>query len=102
MNSNKYAVLIYPAAERDFREVKEYFTEVLKIKPNPLFQKVNDSIAVLEENPYLYPLVKDSFLGAMGYRMVPVDNYLLFYVVKEKTVQLHRFLYGKRDYLHIL
>ena len=102
MKHEKFSVLIYPAAQRDFIEINEYFTGALKDSTNNLFQKVKESISLLEENPYIFPLVKDPFLNSLGYRMVPIENYLLFYVIKEETVQLHRFLYGKRDYQSIL
>ncbi len=36
----------------------------------------------------------------MGYRAV--DRYILFYVVKNTEVQIHRILYGRRDYLSLL
>ena len=36
-----------------------------------------------------------------GYRMFPIDNFLVFYVIENDEVQIHRFLYGKRDYLLI-
>jgi toxin ParE1/3/4 len=50
----------------------------------------------------IYPLLKDAYLHQLGYRMFPVDNFLVFYVVKDKVVQIHRFLYGKRNYREIL
>lgn len=102
MSSKKYTVRIYPRAEKDLFEIKDYFENKLKTSPNDLFKKFYESVDVLETNPFLYPLLKDAYLNQMGYRMMPVDNFLIFYVVKAEEVQIHRFLYGKRNYFFIL
>ena len=54
--------------------------------------------------PTSYPLCNDAFLRAWGIRFVPVNNYLLFYIVREdeKTVYVLRFLYSRRDWQKIL
>jgi toxin ParE1/3/4 len=98
MSKVKYSVLLYPSAEKDIYETKDYFTNVLKASPNPLFEKVLYEIGLLESNPYIYPLLKDQYLNQLGYRMIPIDNFLLFYIIKDHEVQIHRFLYGKRNY----
>jgi plasmid stabilization system protein ParE len=102
MTSRKYKVLIYPAAEQDILEITGYFENALKTSPNNLIQKFYDSIDILETNPFIHPLLQDNYLHQLGYRMFSVDNFLVFYVVKNNLVQIHRFLYGKRDYLQIL
>jgi len=102
MSRHLYQVLIYPRAENDLREIREYFLNALKTSPNNLFTKLYKSIDELEQNPYLFPLVKDPFLNQSGYRMIPIDNFLLFYIIDNNTVQIHRFLYGRRNYFSIL
>ena len=81
MNPISYKVLIYPSAENDLVEIKEYFLYKLKMSPNQLFGKLHESIDTLESNPFLFPLLKDPFLNQLGYRMVPIDNFLLFYII---------------------
>lgn len=102
MSSKKYKVRIFPSAENDLLEIKEYVENKLKISPNKLFSKFYSSIDVLETDPLIFPLLKDVYLGSLGYRMISIDNFLLFYVIENNKVQIHRFLYGKRDYLLIL
>jgi toxin ParE1/3/4 len=98
MSKTKYSVLIYPKAENDLKETKTYFEEILKTSPTPLFEKFLIQIDILEENPFIFPLLKDPYLNQLGYRMIPIDNFLVFYLVKGKEVQIHRFLYGRRNY----
>ncbi|HBD95311.1 MAG: hypothetical protein A2015_12840 [Spirochaetes bacterium GWF1_31_7] len=102
MTVKKYKINIYPSAEKDLLEIKEYFVNKLKTSPNNLFQKFYDSLDLLEFNPTIHSLVKDTYLNQLGYRMYPIDNFLVFYVIVNDEIQIHRFLYGKRDYLLIL
>lgn len=102
MSTSTYDVLLYPSAESDLYEIKQYFEQILKTSPTNLFQKFYDAIEYLEKNPYMYPLVKDTYLNQLGYHMIPIDNFLVFYIVSGNEVQIHRFLYGKRNYLEIL
>lgn len=102
MNPVTYKVLIYPSAEHDLTEIREYFLYKLKISPNKHFEMFYKTIDTLETNPFLFPLLKDPFLNQLGYRMIPIDNFLLFYTFDNDTVQIHRFLYGRRNYLSIL
>ena len=101
MNKMKYSVLIYPKAENDLSEIKTYFEEVLKTTSISLFEKFFKEIDNLEDNPYAYPLLKDPHLNHLGYRIIPIDNFIVFFIIKDKEVQIHRFLYGRRNY-HLL
>ena len=102
MKRSKCSVLIYPKAEADLLEIKDYFENKLKTSPNGLFEKFFNHVVLLESDPFIHPLVQDFYLQNAGYRMIPIDNFLVFHIVKGKEVQIHRFLYGKRNYLLIL
>ena len=102
MSNSTFSVLIYPKAENDLFDIKEYFEKTLKTSATPLFEKFYSHIERLEVNPLIHPLVKDTYLNQLGYRMIPIDNFLVFYIVNDKEVQIHRFLYGKRNYLLFL
>ena len=38
----------------------------------------------------------------MGYRLLIVENYLIFYEIENRTILVHRILDGARDYLSLL
>ena len=86
MSSSKYSIRIYPTAENDLLEIKEYFQKKLKTSHNNLFQKFYDAIDLLETNPFIHPLLNDTYLKQLGYRMIPIDNFLLFYIVRNNFV----------------
>lgn len=102
MENEIFKVKIYPSAERDLREIKTYFENTLCISVKRLFTKFYKDIDLLETFPFSFPAVKDPYLNSLGYRMIPIENYIIFYIIKDKEVQIHRILYGKRNYLKLL
>jgi toxin ParE1/3/4 len=97
-----YQVLIFPLAEADLADTKDYFENVLKTSSTRIFEKLIETVDHLEENPMIYPLAKDITLREKGYRFVPIDNFLLFFVVIGHQVQIRRFLYGGRKFNSLL
>jgi plasmid stabilization system protein ParE len=67
-----------------------------------------EQIESIKNNPYARPLVQDKYLAYLGLRSKKVNNYLLFYKIKEpdnkgkKYVYLIRFMYGRRNWIKIL
>jgi len=102
MGRKKYKARIYPKAEKDLLEIKTYFENVLRTSPNRLFRKFYKAIEQLETNPFIRPLLNDPHLKHCGYRMFPVEKFLVFYKIAGDEIQIHRFLYGKRNYYSIL
>ncbi|MCL2035085.1 MAG: type II toxin-antitoxin system RelE/ParE family toxin [Oscillospiraceae bacterium] len=101
-----YSVISAESAKRDVLGAAQYIEEKLHnpIAADHLLDEAEDAIGSLEEMPHRHPLVNDEYLASKGIRVLPVRNYLAFYVVREtqKTVVIQRFLYGKRDWAAIL
>jgi addiction module RelE/StbE family toxin len=100
--AKKYEVIITPSAQKDLTEIKSYFTNVLKTSSNSIFEKFLEQVKILKVHPFTYKVHQDPLLKLVGYRIIPIDNYLMFYVIKSNIVQIHRVLYAKRNYLHLL
>ena len=68
------------------------------------YEELIKTYDILKENPYRRPLVQNKYLAAIGIRSISVKNYVLFYKINEENniVQLHRFLYCRRDCINIL
>ena len=100
--AKKYEVIITPSAQKDLTEIKSYFTNVLKTSSNSIFEKFLEQIKILKAHPFTYRVHQDPLLKLVGYRVIPIDNYLMLYVVRRNVVQIHRILYAKRNYLQLL
>ena len=99
-------IRITRAAERDISSAVNYIDHVL-LNPtavDALLFEAAEKIGELSAFPGRYALVDDPVLKAWGIRFTKVKNYLAFYTISdaEKTVDIVRFLYSKRDWNSIL
>ena len=90
-----YPVIISAQADRDLRAIYEYIAVTLLSPENAAAQlsRLEDRILKLDELPLRYPIYKNDI------RIMPVDNYLVFYSFEEgdKDVRVLRVMYGRRD-----
>ena len=97
-----YEVRYLPTAEKDLNEIFDY---ILKDDPGAaaaLFEKFDDAIAQLSYHPEMGVFPRDERLNSLGYRMLIIGKYLVFYVVKPKIVQIRRIIHGARQYRFLL
>ena len=102
----KYKVITLQHAKKELVEIQQYITEELQ-SPQAAFDFVDDieeQILNLEHMPKRFALVDDERLASKGVRLIPVKNFLIFYVVDEeaKTVNIVSVMYGKRDWMNLL
>jgi len=102
----KYKVNITHSAENDLRDIARYISFQLN-EPSTAISMIGiikDSIAKLEENPFIYQLVRNEHLSALGYRLFGIKNYIVFYIINEKnkTVDIDRILHSRRDWQILL
>ena len=97
--------LKYSTFYRDeLKAVIQYIRQNLKnpIAAERLKNEVKKTYKKIKKNPFLYPAVPDEYLASKGFRFTMVKNYMLFYKVKEKQINIDRFLYGHRDWMNLL
>jgi len=71
MSPQTYNVRMYPRAEKDLIEIKDYFEQKLKTSPKGLFGKFYEHINILETDPFIYPLLKVSGISTV-WHFLPV------------------------------
>ncbi|MBS3897681.1 MAG: type II toxin-antitoxin system RelE/ParE family toxin [Dethiobacter sp.] len=98
----RYNVMIFPSAQQDLKEVVDYINELSPDAALKTYDNIVESIIALEDMPMRSPFLKNPELRAKGYRVLIVQNYLVFYVVNNMTVEIRRILYGKRRYEGLL
>ncbi len=98
----EYKVKIYPSAEQDLAEIVDYLNTLSADAALKYYDMLVNEIASLSSLPERCPHPRDLALAAKDYRYLIVKDYLVFYMVVKDTVQIHRILYGRRDYLSIL
>lgn len=94
-----YKLKYLPLALEDLRDITDYITDILKAPKAAmdLLNALDDSISMLQYYPYSSKVYQPNKGLESEYRVLPVKNYVVFYVVKEQVVELHRVVYAKRD-----
>jgi len=90
-----------------YEDVNSSVNYIKYVLQNPIAaRKLKDEIKKaykkIKKNPFIYPAVPAEYLALKGYRFININNYMLFYKVKEKQINIERFLYGPRDWINIL
>ena len=101
-----YFVNITDIAEEDILSAVDYITNILgapKAAGN-LLDEIEKEEKRLEKNPDFHPFVSDAYLAKKGVKFAKINNYKMFFVIKQaqKTVDVIRFLYNRRDWQNIL
>lgn len=98
----KYRIRIHPTAEQDLADMIEYLNTFSRETALRYYDLLTEEIASLSVMPERCPRPRNLALAAKGYRYLVVKDYLVFYMVVGDMVQVHRILYGRRDYKNIL
>ena len=99
---DSYKVKIYPAAKQDLQDIVSYLNTLSADVALSYYDELTEKVAGLSEMPLRCAPSRDPSLAARGYRCLFVKNYIVFFVVVEKTVQIRRILYARRDYKNLL
>lgn len=102
----KYDVIRTDTADRQLRDLLLYIAEDSGNADIALtyLDKIEHAIGLLVEQPYYGVKAKHVSLRRMGFRMIIVENYLIFYKVRERdyTVIVYSIVDSRRDYTNIV
>jgi toxin ParE1/3/4 len=100
--SEPYEIRYLSTAERDLIDIFQYIKKDNPAAAISQLEKFDKAISQLASNPHLGVIPKDEKLKKIGYRMLIVDKYLVFYIVKTEYVQIRRIIHGARQYSFLL
>lgn len=96
-----FQINITRQAEDDLRNVFEYIALELQSVQNAVAQisRLEKAIFSLDQMPQRYRAYQKEPWHSRGLRVMPVDNYLVFYIPYPDTlnVEIIRVMYGGRD-----
>ena len=101
---DKYNIEYSKEAKQDLIDITKYIKYNLQ-EPNvakKLINRIRAEINNLIENPQIYAIIDDEFIKKLEIRKIIVDNYIIFYRIKNKTIQIVRVLYGRRNWIDLL
>ena len=97
MTSNKYSIRVLPIAEQDIQEIVLYVASENITAAYKLVDKIEENIERLSTHPFLGRTPTDQKLSTMGYRVIIVEDYLIFYTIRSRSILVHRIIHGARD-----
>ncbi|MCL5982405.1 MAG: type II toxin-antitoxin system RelE/ParE family toxin [Firmicutes bacterium] len=89
-------VVMLPVAEQDLAAIVEYLAQFYESTALRQYDRIVKKIKGLPLFPEKYEIYSAGQYRS-AYRRMPVDSYLVFYVVLENTIEIHRILHGRRD-----
>lgn len=98
----RYNIEYLPIAAQDLTEIIDYIKLDDPKAAMKLLDNIDDSVSKLELFPHMGTAPKDIRLQSLGYRILIIENYLVFYVVMDDVVEIHRIISGKRKYSFLL
>lgn len=101
---NQYNIRYSKEAKQDLINIKKYIKYNLQ-EPNianKLITKIKKEIGKLAVNAKIYNIIDDDFIKKLEIRKIIVDNYIVFYRIKNKTIEIVRIMYGRRNWIALL
>lgn len=102
----KYKIIVSETFHKELRNIIYYISHKLdsKFTASELLSEIEKTISDLSFFPYRHELVQDSYLHKKGFRKTIIKNYIVFYKIEEpdKTVNIHRILHAKQNWIKFL
>lgn len=101
---NEYKIRYSKEAKQDLIDTKKYIKYNLQQPKiaDKLINKIKKDIDKLSDDPKIYQIVDDDFIKKLEIRKIIVDNYIVFYRIKEKIIEIVRVMYGRRNWIALL
>lgn len=95
----QYTVQVTDRALADMEEIYTYIAEQLQAPENAMgqYNRIAEVIQKLNVFPERVRIMESEPENTMGLRQFPVDNFSVFYVIKEERVIITRVLYSASD-----
>ena len=100
--ANKYILRYLPVAVDDLISIFDWIASDNPDNASAFTEKLDQRIGSLKTHPFLGRIPREDDLKNSGYRILVIESYLVFYVVRAKTIEIHRVVQGSRNLDNIL
>lgn len=102
MSETQYEIRLLRLAEEDLTAIISYVVIDRPDMAEKLLGRFNRKLTLLASTPNIGHLPSEASLRQLGYRYLVLENYLIFYIIDEHKVYVHRIIHGARDYKNLL
>ena len=94
---SKYKLRYLPIAQDDFISIFDYIAKDSPDRALAFVEKLDKRIGLLEKQPLLGRIPRHHKLKEYGYRVLIIESYLVFYIIRNKSIEIHRVVHGSRN-----
>ncbi|MFH1758155.1 MAG: type II toxin-antitoxin system RelE/ParE family toxin [Pseudomonadota bacterium] len=94
--ANNYTLRYLPVAVDDLISIFDWNANDSPANAAVFIAKLDQLIGNLETHPFLGRIPRDDKLKTSGYRILVIESYLVFYIIRGKIVEIHRVIHGSR------
>ena len=99
---SRYKIVYLPIAVKDLEEIVDYNLRENNERIIEIVDQIEERISDLSLFPEMGRIPDNNRLKNLGYRLLLVDKYIVFYVFQNEIVQIRRIIHGKRKYDFLL
>ncbi len=100
--ANDFAVRYLPVAVDDILSILDWIAADSPSRASSFRDMLDKRLGRLSSNPRLGRIPRQEYLRHFGYRVLLIDSYLVFYIIRGRTVEIHRVIHGSRNLDDIL
>ncbi|MEK6756406.1 MAG: type II toxin-antitoxin system RelE/ParE family toxin [Bacteroidota bacterium] len=99
---DRYAIRYLPVAQEDLMSIFDWIAQDSPNRALSFVEKLDKRIGLLRRHPLLGRIPRHLRLREYGYRVLIVESYLVFYIVRGQTIEVHRVVHGSRNLDHLI
>lgn len=93
----KFTLRYLPVAVNDLVAIFDWIATDSPNRAAAFIEKLDKRVGLLESNPLMGRVPRSEKLKMLGYRVLILDKYLVFYVIRGQIVEIHRVVHGSRN-----
>jgi toxin ParE1/3/4 len=90
-----------PAAQEDLLSILEFIAHDSPSRAVSFTDAIDERIGALRRHPHLGRVPRHPHLASLGYRVLIVEGYLVFYLVRAAGIEIHRAVHASRNLDHL-
>lgn len=99
---NKITLRYLPSAQDDLTGILEWIAHDSPNRAISFIDKLDERIGQLVSHPKLGRVPRHLKLREYGYRVLIIESYLVFYIIRGQTIEIHRVVHGSRNLGHLI
>ena len=95
--ASRFTLRYLPVAVDDLVSIFEWITNDSPANAAAFVERLDQHIGILKTHPLLGHVPRDENLKNSGYLILVIESYLVFYMIRGRTVEIHRVVHGSRN-----